>query len=262
MLGKGRSGDAGQASLLLLGVATLLLGVAGVLFAFGSALGSKGKHQRAADLAAVSAGQVMRELYPRLFEPPPLANGLPNPRHLPLPVYLALVRRAAVRGARRNGVDVGGADVSFPGGGFAPTRVAVRVHGVARVRVKPSGGGRGEAVPVKARATAEIAPDLNVPLGMPAFGSGGGYDGPIAYRMGKPMRPDVAAAFDRMAAAAREEAGLFLSIISAFRSDAEQARLFAANPNPHLFSACRVALGAFCRRRASALGVGPEAAPH
>ena len=46
------------------------------------------------------------------------------------------------------------------------------------------------------------------------------------------MRPDVAAAFDRMAAAARE-AGLFLSINSAFRSDAEQAtRLFAANPNP------------------------------
>jgi hypothetical protein len=51
------------------------------------------------------------------------------------------------------------------------------------------------------------------------------------------MRPDVAEAFDRMAAAAREEAGLFLSINSAFRSDAEQARLFAANPSPHLFSA-------------------------
>jgi hypothetical protein len=76
-------------------------------------LGSKGKHQRAADLAAVSAGQVMRDLYPRLFEPPVLANGLPNRRHLPLPVYLALVRRAAVRGARRNGVEVSGADVSF-----------------------------------------------------------------------------------------------------------------------------------------------------
>ena len=232
-----RRGEAGQASVLLLGVVTLLLGLAVVLFAFGSALGSKGKHQRAADLAAVSAGQVMRELYPRLFEPPVLANGLPNPRHLPLPVYLALVRRAAVRGARRNGVQVSGADVSFPGGGFAPTRVAVRVRGVARVRVKQGGGGRGEAVPVEARAVAEIAPDLNVPLGMPAFGSGGGYEGPLAYRMGKPMRPDVAAAFDRMAAAAREEAGLFLSITSAFRSDAEQARLFAANPNPHLFSA-------------------------
>ena len=151
-----RGGDAGQASLLVLGVVALLLGVAVVLFAFGSALGSKGRHQRAADLAAVSAGQVMRDLYPRLFEPALLANGLPNPRHLPLPVYVALVRRAAVRGARRNGVDVGGADVSFPGGGFAPTRVAVRVRGVARVRVKQGGSGRGEAVPVEARAVAEM----------------------------------------------------------------------------------------------------------
>ena len=54
---------------------------------------------------------------------------------------------------------------------------------------------------------------------------------------GKPMRPDVAAAFDHMAAAARSEAGLYLSINSAFRSDAEPARLFAQNPNSHLFSA-------------------------
>jgi LAS superfamily LD-carboxypeptidase LdcB len=46
------------------------------------------------------------------------------------------------------------------------------------------------------------------------------------------MRPDVAEAFDRMAAAARKEAGLYLSVTSGFRSDAEQARLFAANPNP------------------------------
>jgi hypothetical protein len=144
-------GDNGQASLLLLGV-SLLLGLAVVFFAFGSALGSRGKHQRAADLAAVSAGQVMRELYPRLFEPPVLANGLPNPRHLPLPVYLALARRAAVRGARRNGVEVSGADVSFPGGGFAPTRVAVRVRGVARVRVilaelvPPKGRQKGEGL--------------------------------------------------------------------------------------------------------------------
>jgi LAS superfamily LD-carboxypeptidase LdcB len=54
---------------------------------------------------------------------------------------------------------------------------------------------------------------------------------------GKPMRPDVALAFDRMAAAARREAGLDLSITSAFRSDAEQARLWEAKPTPHLFSA-------------------------
>ena len=75
-------GESGQAALLLLGVvAVLLVGVL-VLFAFGQALGAKGRHQRAADLAAVSAAQVMRELYPRLFEPASLPDGAPNPRHL------------------------------------------------------------------------------------------------------------------------------------------------------------------------------------
>jgi hypothetical protein len=123
------------------------------------------------------------------------------------------------------------------------------------VRVKQSGG-RGEPVPVKARAVAEIAPDLNIPLGMPAFGSGGGYDGPLAYRMGKPMRPDVAAAFDRMAAAARDEAGLFLSINSAFRSDAEQARLFAQNPNPKWVAPPGTSL----HRYGTELDLGPPAA--
>jgi D-alanyl-D-alanine carboxypeptidase/Putative Flp pilus-assembly TadE/G-like len=253
-------GEGGQASLLMLGACTLLLGLAVVLFAFGSALGSKGRHQRAADLAAVSAGQVMRGLYPRLFEPPVLANGLPNPRHLPLPVYLALARRAAVRGARRNGVDLSGVDVGFPGGGFAPTRVAVSVRGVALVRTRLDDGRRGtragEEVPIRARAAAEITPDLGAALGMPAFGSGGGYDGPLAYRMGKPMRPDVAAAFDRMAAAARKEAGLFLSINSAFRSDAEQARLFAANPNPKWVAPPGTSL----HRYATELDLGPSAA--
>jgi soluble lytic murein transglycosylase-like protein len=46
------------------------------------------------------------------------------------------------------------------------------------------------------------------------------------------MRPDVAPAFDRMAAAAQKEAGISLLIVSAYRSDAEQARLFAAHPDP------------------------------
>ena len=45
------------------------------------------------------------------------------------------------------------------------------------------------------------------------------------------MRPDVAAAFDRMAAAA-QGAGVTLVINSAFRSDAEQQRLWNANPDP------------------------------
>jgi D-alanyl-D-alanine carboxypeptidase len=51
---------------------------------------------------------------------------------------------------------------------------------------------------------------------------------------GKPMRPDVAAAIDRMAAAARGEAGLSLSISSGFRSEAEQAVPWNAKPKPYL----------------------------
>jgi Flp pilus assembly protein TadG len=39
----------------MLMVCVLLLGLAVGLFAFGHALGSKGRHQRAVDLAAVSA---------------------------------------------------------------------------------------------------------------------------------------------------------------------------------------------------------------
>jgi soluble lytic murein transglycosylase-like protein len=45
------------------------------------------------------------------------------------------------------------------------------------------------------------------------------------------MRPDTALAFDRLAAAARR-AGIELIIASAFRTDAEQGRLFAAHPDP------------------------------
>ena len=155
---------------------------------------------------------------------------MPNGRHLEEAEYRALAVAAAVRGARKNGVRVRASDVSFGGTAFAPTRVTVRVQGAARVGAG-SGHHAAARVPVRARATAELAPDPGVP-GLPSHGSGGGYDGPLAYRQGKPMRPDVALAFDRMAAAAREEAGLLLSISSGFRSDAEQALLFAAHPDP------------------------------
>jgi Transglycosylase SLT domain/D-alanyl-D-alanine carboxypeptidase/Putative Flp pilus-assembly TadE/G-like len=249
--------DGGQASLLLLGMVMLLLGLAVVLIAFGSALGSKGKHQRAADLAAVSAGQVMRDLYPRLFEPPFIEPDVPNPRHLEEAHFRAAAVAAAIRGGRRNGVAVRAEDVSFPGTAFAPTRVTVTVRGEARVplggeesaRTGPSPR-RVHRVPILARATAEL---------MPAGGgsaSGGGYDGPLAYRQGEPMRPDVALAFDRMARAAREEAGLFLSISSGFRSDAEQAALFAAHPDPKWVAPP----GESLHRYGTELDLGPVAA--
>ena len=244
--------ECGQVTLLLLGVLAALLAGTLILFGFGQALGARSKHQRAADLAAVSAAQVMRRHYSRLFEAAVFENGEPNPRHLSNDEYLALARRAALRGARRNGVSPAWVSVSFPQAGFAPTRVKVTARGAARLRV----GGRRERVAVRASAAAEIAPDLGVAFGQPTHGSGGGYEGPLAYRMGKPMRPDVAAAFDLMAAAARREAGLYLSVNSGFRSDAEQAVLWNANPNPRWVAPPGTSL----HRWATELDLGPTAA--
>jgi Transglycosylase SLT domain/D-alanyl-D-alanine carboxypeptidase len=70
------------------------------------------------------------------------------------------------------------------------------------------------------------------------------------------MRPDVAAAFDRMAAAARAEAGLALLVTSGFRSDAEQARLFAARPDPKWVAPP----GRSLHRYGTELDLGPPAA--
>jgi hypothetical protein len=222
-------------------VAALLAGVV-VLFAFGNALGARGRHQRAVDLAAVSAAQVMRELYPRMFEPPFLADGVPNPRHLEESAYRAAAVAAAVRGAQRNGVQIAASDVSFPGEGLAPTRVRVRARGLR------------ERLPLDAGATAELVPEGGG--GSAAWARGGGYTGRLAYRQGEPMRPDVALAFDRMAAAARAEAGLWLAVGSGFRSDAEQARLFAAHPDPRWVAPP----GESLHRYATELDLGPPAA--
>ncbi len=228
--------ERGQALLLLLGVIGAVLVGTLVLVALGQALGGKSRHQRAADLAAVSAAHRMSDDYFRLFEPAVLPNGLPNPRHMTTVQYLLRARSTAVRAAARNDVRLGLADVTFPGGGYAPTRVRVRARGEVGVRVE--GGHRRErAVEVEARATAELAV-LGVGGGMPEMATGGGYSGPLAYRQGKPMRPDVALAFDRMAAAARAD-GVALIVVSGFRTDAEQARLFAAHPDPEVGRAAR-----------------------
>jgi soluble lytic murein transglycosylase-like protein len=98
------------------------------------------------------------------------------------------------------------------------------------IRLPSFGGRRAASVPVAAKAVAAIVPGAGVGRLLPAIG-GGGYAGPFALRQGKPMRPDTAAAFDRLAAAARSD-GILISISSAFRSDAEQAQLFAAHPDP------------------------------
>ena len=176
----------GQSSLMMLGLAGALLAGFLVLASFGQALGAKGRHQRGADLAAVSAARAMRDVYPRLFEPAVLPDGAPNPHHLSEAGYRELARTAAVRGARSNGVALRRADVGFPGATFAPTRVSVAVRGSKRVRIKGSGRQAVRRVEVRARAEAELSPVG--PPGLPATASGGGYEGPLAYRNGKPLR--------------------------------------------------------------------------
>ena len=238
-----RPGQRGQVAVLLVG--GLLAVVAGglVLGAVARGLGTRDAAQRAADLAALGGARAMRESYTRLFEPP-IVGGRSNPRHLEKDAYLALGRAAAVRVAAANGAP--GAAVSFPDAGtIAPVRVRVGV--VRRLEIG------GEVVRMRARAEAELAPPSGA--GPPGFASGGGYDGPLAHRQGVPMRPDVAQAFDRMAAAARGD-GVALVITSGFRSDTEQAVLFARHPDPKWVAPP----GESLHRNATELDLGPRSA--
>ena len=233
----------GQALLLLM--AALLAVVVGALVigSVARGLGTRADHGSAADLAALAGARAMRDAYSHLFEPP-LVHGRPNPFHIEREEYLVVGERAAEATARRNGArDV---HVSFPDADpVAPTRIRVAVGDPV---VVPGQG----AVAAPVAAEAELSP----PGADPAVVAGEGqYDGPLAYRQGKPMRPDVAAAFDRMAAAARDD-GLDLIVVSGFRTDAEQAALFAAHPDPKWVAPP----GKSLHRLATELDLGPPAA--
>jgi soluble lytic murein transglycosylase-like protein len=238
----------GQALPLALGaVVAVLLGVV-ALVAIAGAITGKGRAQRAADLVALSAARSMRDDLPRLLSPPTLPSGVPNPAHLPKPVYLARARAAAVLVAGANGVGAGRLRLSFPDRrSFAPLR--------ARAVVLAEVEAGDEEITTEASATAEAALPFAAGGGSPTIASGGGYAGPLIYRQGEGMRPDVAAAFDKMAAAAAA-AGLTLVVSSGFRSDAEQAELFAANPDPQWVAPP----GRSLHRCATELDLGPPAA--
>lgn len=221
--GRGGAGAAerGQALLLLVAAMCAALVAALVLGGIARGLGAKGRDQQAADLAALGGARAMRAGYGRLFAPATIA-GEPNPQHLERSAYLAEARAGALATARRNGAEL--VEVAFPdGSSFAPTRIRVTVRDPAVVEV----AGRSRSAPVAAVAEAQLAPGA-----VAAYATGEGeYRGPLAYRQGKPMRPDVALAFDRMAAAAARD-GVGLIVVSGFRSNAEQAQLFAAHPDP------------------------------
>jgi len=251
--------ERGQSLVMVLGAAFALLFCAAVLAALGGAVTGTARTQRAADLAALSGARSLRDDFTRLFAPARLASGAVNPRHLDKSEYLQRAAGAAREAAIRNGVDPSRLRVTFPDrSSFAPTRVRASVTASLDVRSLPGQPAHptrsGGPVRIEASGEAEAAPPAGAGAA-PTMASGGGYSGPLAYRQGKPMRPDVAEAFDRMAAAARA-AGVTLVINSAFRSDAEQAKLWAANPDPRWVAPP----GQSLHRCATELDLGPSSA--
>jgi hypothetical protein len=241
-------GERGQALPLALGGCFALIAAALALVAIAAAVTGKGRVQRAADLVAISAARSLRDDLSRLLSPARLPNGLVDPRHLSKGEYLERARAAAIVAARENGVGSTHLRLSFPdSGSFAPVRVRAVV--LATLDLGP------ERVHTSASAVAEAAAPAGGGEGVPPTASGGGYNGPLVYRQSEGMRPDVAAAFDRMATAA-SHSGIALTINSAFRSDAEQAALFAAHPDPKWVAPP----GHSLHRCATELDLGPESA--
>ena len=115
--------ERGQALPLALGGAFVLLAAALALVAIAGAVTGKGRVQRAADLAAISAARSMRDDLPRLLAPPTLPNGLPNPLHMEKLAYLMRARAAALDVGGENGVAPSHLRISFPDAiSFAPVR--------------------------------------------------------------------------------------------------------------------------------------------
>ncbi|HET7588957.1 MAG TPA: transglycosylase SLT domain-containing protein [Solirubrobacterales bacterium] len=240
--------ESGQALILALGGALGLIAAALALVAIAGAVTGKGRAQRAADLVAISAVRSMRDDLERLLSPPRLGDGSPNPDHIDKSTYLERARSAALEVAQANEVEPRRVVLRFPdAGSFAPVRAKATI--VAGLR-------EGEGQRVEASAMAEAAaPYVAVGGGATGMASGGGYGGPLVYRNGEGMRPDVAAAYDQMAAAARAD-GIVLLVVSGFRSDAEQAELFAAHPDPTWVAPP----GRSLHRCATELDLGPSSA--
>jgi hypothetical protein len=238
-----RDTDGGQATILVLGLTMAVLVGALALGAIARGIGVRSDDQRAADLAALAGARAMHDAYAGLFEPPML-GAVANSAHLERAQYLQRGRRTALETARRNGAhDV---RVRFPDADtFAPVRIRVEVRDAIEV-------GEGERVPAAARAEAELAPPAELAFERAGAGE---YRGPLAQRQGKPMRPDVAAGFDRMAAAAAR-AGIPLLVVSGFRTNAEQAALFSRHPDPRWVAPP----GQSLHRLGTELDLGPPAA--
>lgn len=228
-------GEHGQALLLVLLALLVALILAAALGAVASAMGGREERQRTVDLAALAAADRMRADWPA-------RAGVPAT--ISVARFRARAADAARRSATANGLD--DVEVRFPDttdDDAGPLTVRVRAAGSTTVA--------GVALSQSVAATAELGPPA---VSLADAADGAEYHGRLARRDGKPMRPDVASAFDRMKAAAHRD-GRTLVVVSGFRSNAEQARLFAANPNPRMVAPP----GRSNHRLGIALDLGPSA---
>ena len=236
--------ECGQASILVVGGLVALVLGALVLALVARGGGREARAQRAADLAALAGARAMHDAYARLFEPVYADRARPGAEHVSQAEYLALGRAAAERVGRANGAR--SVRVAFPdASSFAPVRIEVTVRDVYEVRT----GDARRSARIAAHAEAELAPPGEL------ADAAGGYDGPLATRQGERMRPDVARAFDRVERAARAD-GIALIITSAYRSDAEQAVLYARHPDPRWVAPP----GRSLHRLGTELDLGPRSA--
>jgi len=257
--------DSGQALLLILLGLTVALVLAGVLGAVAMAMSGREDQQRAVDVAALAAAAQLRA--GSSFA---VGSGSNGERVTGPGVVRTRAVAVARSTARENGVAT--VQVDFPNDGSTGAAVAALGDDGAR-SVGIAGSRRGstaDVVPQRVRvrsahrpvvagvvlssevaATAEVA----TPRYAEAVATGDEYAGPLAMRQGKPMRPDVALAFDRMNAAATA-AGQPLSVTSGYRSNAEQARLFAAHPDPKWVARPGTSL----HRMGTELDLGPPSA--
>ena len=165
----------GQALPALLGAGLILILAAVVLAAIGGAATGRGRVQRAADLAALSAVRSMRDDVPRLLAPGRLPDGAPNPRHLSRGEYLSRARLAAVDAARRNRVDPDRLRIAFPDAAAnPPLRARATVVGEIDPERLPGGERLGDRAPIRvvASAVAEASAPVSSWTGMPSHGRG------------------------------------------------------------------------------------------
>jgi hypothetical protein len=187
--------DSGQTTVAFAGMLAVGSSLALAALACGQAAISLAERQAAADTAALAGARALMD------------GGIKAARADALAI-------ASANGAGTNAT----ADVDSSRG-----RVKVTVDRPLMIGVGPA------AVEIDAVRVAVAEVDSGALAGLDP--GPGDYSGPFAWRQGKPMRPDVAIAFDRMDRAARAD-GVSISIVSAWRSSAEQARLFAAHPDP------------------------------